>query len=222
MSTRLWTFPWLSNSQWLTSSWINRQSPPSPRVDAHVNAQLRSDSSRHTIGLLCCLLLVSFQLTSLIGYRIQAFIWLDNSNVIFQSCSVVKYCILCQYVSDWRNKTRGKQRKQRLKCKWTKKSFGNTNETSQDNKWISFRCYVLYFLYIYIYKYIKGKHQKWCLNTKEVERSAIFPDGWTRLNVCSTHARWSELWIFGPPCPLRGVHTLGGGGYLRMFYSISL
>ena len=113
------------------------------------------------------------------------------------------------------------RQKQKLKCKWTKKkrSFGSTNGTSQDDKKISFRCYVLYF-FIYIYK--KGKHQKWCLNTNEVERAAIFLDGWTRLNVCSTHARWSELRLLVRPAPSRVSTLWEGAGYLRMFYSISI
>lgn len=140
----------------------------------------------------------------------RAFIWLDKSNVIFQSCSVVKYCILCQYVSDRRRKGKKKNyKKQMLKWKRKKKKtvLEKRKKTGQPTEFFSLLCFVFF-----IYK--KGKHQKWCLNT-EAEimggggrgglGSDIFLDGRTRLNVCSTHARWSELWPLA--CPPGSPHS---------------
>lgn len=215
--TRLFLNP--TNSQWSTSSWTNQQSPLFQRAGAHVNAQLKSDSSLHTIGLLCCLLQVSFQLTSLIGYRMRAFIWLDESNVIFQSCSVVKYCILCQYVSDWKRKGKKNYKNNCWNENEQKKKFWKNEEQKpgQPTEFFSLLCFVFF-----IYK--KGKHQKWCLNTVEeiVGRGGVGHfSKWLNTSECLQHA-CTLIWALTFDLPSRVSALWKQVNYLRMFYSISL
>lgn len=101
------TSPWPNNSQWSTSSWTNQQNPLSRRAGAHVNAELTSDSSLHTIGLLCCLLLASFQLTSLIGYRMRALYLIGQIkcylSVLF-SCKILYTLSICKWLEEKREK----------------------------------------------------------------------------------------------------------------------
>jgi len=145
----------------LTSSWTNQRNLLSLREVAHVNAKLLLDSSFHTIGLLCCFLLVSFQLTSLIGYGIWALYLIGQIkcylSVLF-SCKILYTLSICKC-----RKTKGKKdtmtksnkkeinkKKERKKRKRMKKRRVLENEKGSklEKKLNSFRCYVLYFLYI--------------------------------------------------------------------------
>lgn len=112
-----------------------------------------------------------------------------------------------------------KGRKQLLQWKWThtlKKTVWR--KMRKPMEFFSLLCFVFF-----IYK--KGKHQKRCLNTEgEIAGgSAIFLNSWTCLNVCSTHARWSDLWPLacptGSPCSGRRLTILEC--FIASLYSIS-
>lgn len=152
----------------MTSSWTNQQSPLSQRAAVRVNAELFLDGSLHTIGLLCCFILASFQLTSLVGYRSQALYLIGQIkcylSVLF-SCKILYTLSICKRLEELGKKEKNKHvAMKRINNNQNSLEKKRKRGEKWGNQQSSFCCYVLYF---FINK--KGKAPKMMTKHRRVK-----------------------------------------------------